>query len=301
LHTFSRLGKSHRSVGLPLGVHIHANGVAIVGMEDKKGASEIRGHATQPVVMKPGGGLREAQVTALERAWEEMHEFMPEASGECILSVLPADVQCARLSFPDKGNLKQLEQHAQLRALDLMPGIEPEKLQIALDPLEGSRDRLMSVAEKVKVDELVQIARDAGLIPKAIDVPLAAWQRAWLDKTDAILDLQYRRPALYVFATPMGHQILLPSGATGAQIATEVRKALTSLRRRTNQASSVERIQIVGSTPDMDDLKAGLKEDDGLTKIEEVSIGDATNPAWTYAAALATWGAAWTKPRRGKA
>jgi hypothetical protein len=277
----------------PVGVHIHSNGVEIVVTEDDRGVPVFKNTAEVAISSTENKSLREAQIEALLAAKEKLGLHQ----ADCVLAASPVQVQTKRFEVIPKLSERDLREAAHTEAKELMQ--DSGEIVFSLDPLPNTNAiRMLSVVRRSDVEELVEIAKSAGLNPIAIDNPLAAWQRSCIERTDAILDLTYQRPVLYVFAKPIGEIYLLAANLVGAEkLGGAVRRAFVDMRRKLRGAA-VQRLHIVGNYPDIDQLIEILKEERGLLEIGQFQMGGHVNPPWAFAAALATW--YYANPKRSK-
>lgn len=273
----------------PIGLQFFSDAVAIVATDVSNGAPFIRGARVTPIGDDQDRPLKELHATAVRQALAEMGV----GPASCILSVQANEVVVRRFRVEPKSKENDVRAAAALEADEFCDwGVEDRVL--ALDPLAGTPDRMLSVARRDIIDQLIETAKECGLRPAAIDVPLAAWQRSLCDRADALLDVSHERPAMFLFAEPMGEQRLLPPRLSVEKLAQAVRTAIVDARRQ--RTSMVRSLQIWGEYAAMPQLMELLAQDRGL-EVSEVKFGTHVNPRWGYAAALATW--SFAQPPKG--
>jgi hypothetical protein len=277
-----KAAKVPASQGIPLGVHIYSDGVAVVDMQRRDGSPSVRAHHAIELPAVAGSNPREQQISAIKTCLDQIGS----KTRECILSVAPSQVINKRFEVPPKANPKNMRSAAELEA-DQMANWPPEERVLSLDPLPGTPDHLITIARLDNVNALVDIAKGAGLTTVAVDSPLTAWQRAVRNEdTDAVLDFTYSRPTLFVFGDPIGEQILLPASMDVDALADEILAKLVDFRSK--RRIEVRTLRIVGNYEELAVLTAFLKRDAGL-EVKPLTVGGAENPPWAFAVALATW------------
>jgi hypothetical protein len=266
----------------PLGVHIYADGVAVVEVQKHNGLPTLKRFAMCPISASAGRPLRDLQIDALRTCCEQVEG----ASKSCILSVLATQVLTRRFELPKNARARAVQSAAEIEA-DRLTKWTPEERILSVDRLPNSNERLLTVSKREVVSGLVDIASAADLQAVAVDAPLTAWQRSMPSvDADAILDLSSHRPALYVSADPIGEQALFAGAMDADALADAVRSALIDLR--TKQRLEARRLRIFGSHSEMPRLIQLLMLDAGLD-VSLLTLGRAENPPWAYALALATW------------
>jgi hypothetical protein len=279
----NKQAKAPSDQGIPLGVHIYTDGVAVVDIARRDGAPSVRAHSAVEVAAVAGTSQREQQIAALRACLDQIGS----STRKCVLSVLPTQALNKRFEVPPKANKKSIQSAAELEADEMAPTWTPEERIMSLDPLPGTTDQLISLARKENVASYVDIATAAGLTPVGVDTPLTAWQRAVRNaETDALLEFTYLRPVLYVFGDPIGEQILFPASMDADALAEQILANLVDFRSK--RRIEVRNLRIVGKYDEIDELMRHLKRDAGLN-IAPLTFGPEENPPWSYAVALATW------------
>jgi hypothetical protein len=263
---------------LPLGVDIEAHEVSLVAVEMRAGRLVVK--VAESRSLPPSGDAERDQ--AIVETLRAMRADLALGERRCVISAPLGETQTRTFLPPPGMRPAEAERAAMLEAETFVSWPARERL-VALDPIPGADEYLLSVARGAAVERSARLMKLAGLEPVAVDVPACVWRRV-VTEADAVLDLRQERAALFVFGNPLGLIERFPQGSDD-QLLAQIRALLIQARR--DGVADVERIVTAGSRERANSIESSLA-DDGYDA-GPLTLGEAIAPPWSFAYGLASW------------
>jgi hypothetical protein len=263
---------------LPLGIDIDPNELSVVAAEMRVGDFTVKA-AESRNIRHDGEAERDRAIVETLRA---LLRDLNITERRCVIAAPLGETQTRLFRLPPGMRRAEAERAALLEADSLVPWPSRERL-VALDPIPGASEMLLSIARSAAVDRAARLVKVAGLEPVAVDVPLCVWRRA-APEADALLDLRRERAALFVFGEPLGTVERFPQ-TTDDRLIAQTRAVLIQARR--DGIADVERVATIGPRDRAAMIESELS-DDGYDA-QPLTLGTSESPAWAFAYGLATW------------
>lgn len=262
---------------LPLGIDISTD-ISLVAVDALSGRFNVRLAESRQIPAAPESERDRVCVETLRAILRDFNVV----ERRCVIAAPLGDAH-TRLFRPAPGMRRaEAERAAMLEAETIVRWPSRERV-IALDPIPGASEMLLSVARSTSIERIAQLAKLAGLEPVAVDVPLCAWRRA-APEADAVLELGAERAALFVFGRPLGAVELFGSHA-GERLLAQIRATFIQARR--DGIADVERIATVGPRERCQPIEIELAADG--YDASPLRLGNFESPSWALAYGLATW------------
>jgi len=263
---------------LPLGVDIDADDISIVAVEMRAGRLVVKAAKSRSLPSSPDVERDRTIVETLRT----LRADLALAERRCVIAAPLGETQTRTFRPPPGMRPAEVERAATLEAETFVSWPIRERL-IALDPVPGTTEYLLSVARTTAVARASRLMKLAGLEPIAVDVPACVWRRAVTD-ADAVLDLRQERAALFVFGEPLGIIERFPQGPVDRLLA-QIRALLIQARR--DGVADVERIVTTGPRERATPIESALASDG--YNAGPLTLGATTSPPWAFAYGLASW------------
>jgi hypothetical protein len=262
---------------LPLGIDFSSE-VSVVAVEMQAGRFHVKAAESRPIPAAPENEKDRVIVETLRSILRDLSV----AERRCVVATLLGDAQ-SRLFRPAPGMRPAEAERAALLETDTFARWPSSERVIALDPIPGASEMLLSVARSACVERVTGLVKLAGVEPVAVDVPLCAWRRA-ASGVDAVLELHAERAALFVFGRPLG---AVEQFATSADERLLAQTRAFFIQARRDGIADVERIATVGLRERCEPLESELTADG--YDAQPLRLGTFESPPWALAYGLATW------------
>jgi hypothetical protein len=268
-----------RMTDLPLGVDLGADEVSIVVAR-----VEPSGFVVAEALTRPVAGAGADVDRAVGDALRELTGVLHTKQRRCVIAAPQSEVVMRLFRLPSGMGRSEAERAASLEADALGMWPAAERL-VALDPIPDlAGQMLLSIGRNSAIERRVAVARDAGLVPIAVDVPACAWQRA-LPGGEALLDLRGERAILIIFGRPLATAELLAPRLADERLVAQVRSGLIQARR--DGVADVQTLAVTGARTRYEPIAALLRAD-GYA-VEPVRLAGVEAPPWALAFGLASW------------